>query len=203
MTSVMATPASASPAPRGPQVISPWLQRVDAGEAEWVNVWFRGMDRRVCDFKMFVRDTRQVDVSYPRHRHFATLSNDSTLTRGERDRASFRVEANFRRDANAILSATVSYNDCGRHSRTQFKRFGLLLPIDGDWNGHGNGGHGNGNGGGHGNGNGGGHGNGNGGGHGNGGQGNNGGHGNNGNDGNDGHGNGNNDGHNSHGSGRS
>ena len=62
---------------------------------------------------------------------YATLNTGSTLTRGERDRATFRVETDFRRDANAILTATVSYNDCGRHSRTQFKRFGLLLPVDG------------------------------------------------------------------------
>jgi hypothetical protein len=166
----MAAPASAaSPAPRGPQVISPWLQRVDAGEAEFVSVWFRGTDRRICDFRMFVRDTRQVDVSYLRNRPYATLNTGSTLVRGERDRATFRVEANFRRDANAILSATVSYNDCGRHSRTEFKRFGLLLPVDGDrWHNGGGNGNGQGHGNGHGNGDGQGHGNGDGQGHGNG-----------------------------------
>jgi hypothetical protein len=145
MASVMAAPASAGwDGPRGPQVVSNWLQRVDAGEAETVSVWFRGTDRRICDFKMVVRDTRQVDVSYPRHRRFATLKTGSTLVRGERDRATFRVEADARRGGNAFLSATVFYNDCGRHSRTEIKRFGLLLPIDGGFGHHGNGGGGNG-----------------------------------------------------------
>ena len=84
MASVMAAPASAaSPAPRGPQVVSNWLQRVDAGETEYVSVWFRGTDRRICDFKLVVRDTRQVDVSYPRHRRYATLNTGSTLVRGQ------------------------------------------------------------------------------------------------------------------------
>jgi hypothetical protein len=155
MASVMAAPASASTAspdshgPRGPQVVSNWLHRVNAGEAESVSVWFRGTDRRICDFKLHVRDTRQVEVSYPRHRRYASLSNGDTLVRGETDRATFRVEANSRRDASAFLTATVSYNDCGRHSRIQFKRFGLLLPIDG---GHGGKGHDNGGGQGHDNG---------------------------------------------------
>jgi hypothetical protein len=146
MASVMAAPATAAPAARGPQVISPWLQTVDSGESEWVSVWLRGVDRRICDVRMAVRGPRNVDIDYPGNRNYTSLNGGSTLVRGERDRASFRVEANVRRDSRIILSGVVSYNDCGRFSRTQFKRFGLLLPVDADHRGpgHGHGGPGHG-----------------------------------------------------------
>jgi hypothetical protein len=141
MASALVAPASAAPAtgpgPRGPQVDSPRLPSVDAGRWERVNVWFRGTDRPACDFKMVVRDTRQVDVAYPQRRRYASLNTGSTLARGERDRAIIRVRADVRRDTRAVLAATVSFNNCGPRARTQFKRFGLLLPIDADRRGGG------------------------------------------------------------------
>lgn len=126
---------------RGPQV-SPWLREVDAGETERVAVRLRGLDRRVCNVKVYVSDTSRVDVSYPGWQPYASLRNGPTLTLGERDSATVLVLADdARRDYTERLQATVTYDGCGWNARTQVKRVSLLLPVDVDgpqWNRPGN-----------------------------------------------------------------
>lgn len=115
---------------RGPQVLTRWLPQVDAGDTERVAVRLRGLDRRVCNVKVFVQDSRRVDVSYPYGRRYASLSHGSTLTLGEQDRAVFYVEADeARRDYNERLRGTVAYDGCGWNARTQYKQFNLVLPV--------------------------------------------------------------------------
>jgi hypothetical protein len=114
---------------QGPQV-NRWLPQVDAGRTERVAVRLTGVDRRVCNVKVYVRDTNRVDVSYPGFRNYASLSNGSTLVRGERDSATVLVRATARRDFTEHLDATVAYDGCGWNARTQYERVSLFLPVN-------------------------------------------------------------------------
>lgn len=115
---------------RGPQLVTRVLPEVDAGDTERVALRLRGLDRRVCNVKVFVQDSRRVDVSYPYGRRYATLSHGSTLTLGEQDRAVLYVEADDSRfDYTERLRVTVAYDGCGWNGRTQYKQFNVLLPV--------------------------------------------------------------------------
>jgi hypothetical protein len=188
--STLVAPTAAEAAPRGPQPVSNFVQRVRANTDTWVSIRWQ-TDRRICDATVWVNG-RRVDVDYPRNARSTSFSRGDSLRPGRTDFTAFRVNADFARSGVALLRATIAYDNCGRRDRTIRKSFGIAMPVvafrpgNGGGNGGHNGGHGNGgNNGGHGNG-------GNNGGH------NNGGHnnGNNGGHNNGGHNNGNNGGHN-------
>ena len=130
LSSMVAAPATAAKPVKGPQIVNQLLRPVDSGEAEWVNVWLR-TDRRVCDVKLWVRDNNRVDVSHPGGRPYTSLSRNDRLNRGERDYASFRVEADVDRSQWVLIGATLTYDYCGPFARTQFKHTGVVLPVRG------------------------------------------------------------------------
>jgi hypothetical protein len=175
----LVAPTVAQAAPRGPQPVSNFVQRVRANTDTWVSIRWQ-TDRRICDATVWVNG-RRVEVDYPRNARSTSFSRGDSLRPGRTDFTAFRVNADFDRSGVALLRATIAYDTCGRRDRTVRKSFGIAMPVVAFRPGNGgNDGHGHGNGGNDGHGNGG-----------------NDGHGNGGNDGhgNDGHGNGGNDGH--------
>ncbi len=147
----MATMAMSSPAvaaPIGPRPVSNWLRAIDAGTPTWVNIgWQTG--RRICDVQVRVNGGRLVDVDYPGHRPFTSLSRGNSLAAHRSDYSAVRVQANTNRAGVATVLTTIRYDGCGWHARTQTRSFRLALPVRPDrHNGHG--GNGSGNGGGHG-----------------------------------------------------
>jgi hypothetical protein len=173
--SALVAPTAAEAAPRGPQPVSNFVQRVRANTDTWVSIRWQ-TDRRICDATVWVNG-RRVDVDYPRNARSTSFSRGDSLRPGRTDFTAFRVNADFDRSGVALLRATIAYDNCGRRDRTIRKSFGIAMPVvafrpgNGGNNGHGNGGNN-----GHGNG------------------GNNGGNNGHGNGGNDGHGNGGNNG---------
>ena len=119
-------PASAAPV-RGPQPVSHWLGAVRGNTDSWVKIYWR-TERPVCDVQVRVSG-RNVDVDYRGHRRFATLTRGSTLRPGRPDFTPVEVNPDFDRAGVARLRATISYDQCGRRDRTQFKSFSLALPV--------------------------------------------------------------------------
>ena len=94
-----------------------------------MRVWFK-TDKKACDFKLMVRDTSKVDVSYPGGRAYTSLYDDDTLRKGEVDYATFFVKTgDYNRDTWQLLFATMSWKWCGTN-RVQTKSTGFLLPVD-------------------------------------------------------------------------
>jgi len=148
----LVAPTVAEAAPRGPQPVSNFVQRVRAHTDTWVSVRWQ-TDRRICDATVWVNG-RRVDVDYPRNARSTSFSRGDTLRPGRSDFTAFRVNADFDRSGVALLRATIAYDNCGRRDRTIRKSFGIAMPvvaIRGNGHGDNNGpGHGNGNGPGHG-----------------------------------------------------
>ncbi|GIM69619.1 hypothetical protein Aau02nite_36950 [Amorphoplanes auranticolor] len=165
MSSLVA-PTAAEAAPRGPQPVSNFVQRVRANVDTWVSIRWQ-TDRRICDAQVFVNG-RRVDVDYPRNARSTSFSRGDSLRPGRTDFTAFRVNADFNRSGVALLRATIVYDNCGRFDRPVRKTFGIAMPvvafrpgnggpIGGGNHGGGNGGHQGGNNGGHQGGNNGGH----------------------------------------------
>ena len=130
MTVGTAPAAAAAKKPKGPQPVSQLLHRVDDNENTWVRVWFR-TDKKACDFKLRVWDANRVEIYHPMGT-FTSLNDNATLTKGETDFASFRVDvADYKRDTWQLLYATMSWKRCGT-GKLQTKSTGFLLPIDAD-----------------------------------------------------------------------
>ncbi len=113
---------------KGPRPVSKVLEPVNAGESEWVRVRWK-TDRRICDVEVVVWGNRKVDIDYPGDREYTSFSRGDSLGRGSSDFTSFRVEADYDRDAWVKLEATISYTDCSRHSPTFSNDTGLTLPV--------------------------------------------------------------------------
>jgi hypothetical protein len=154
----LVAPTVAEAAPRGPQPVSNFVQRVKAHTDTWVSIRWQ-TDRRICDATVTVNG-RNVDVDYPRNARSTSFSRGDTLRPGRSDFTAFRVDADFDRSGVALLRATIAYDNCGRRDRTIRKSFGIAMPVvairgnghgDNNGPGHGNG-HGDNNGPGHGNG---------------------------------------------------
>ena len=137
----MATVGLASPAAAadsGPRPVSNWLRAVQAHTDTWVNIAWR-TDRRICDVEVRVDGGRRVDVDYPGWRDYTSFSRSDTLWPGRTDYTAIRVNADYRRPGVATLRATIEYDNCGWHARTQRRSTWLNLPVvrnDG-WPGHG------------------------------------------------------------------
>jgi hypothetical protein len=128
LTSVAAAPASAASRPKGPQPVSALVSTVRSNQTSWVSVWWK-TDRRVCDAKVVVWGNSRVDIGYPGNRPYTSFSNGDTLSRRETDYTSFRVTPHVNGSAWVILAATITFNNCDRHARTQSRSTGFLLPV--------------------------------------------------------------------------
>jgi uncharacterized membrane protein len=132
MTSVAtATPAAAARRVKGPEPVNALLQTVNNNQATWVSVWWK-TDRTICDAKVRVWGNANVVIGYPSNTAtYTSFAHGSTLLRRETDFTSFKVTPHYNRSTWALLAATISYNNCGRHTRTRTKTTGLLLPVSG------------------------------------------------------------------------
>jgi hypothetical protein len=133
--SALIAPTAAEASPRGPQPVSNFVQRVRAHTDTWVGIRWQ-TDRRICDARVWVNG-RRVDVDYPRNARSTSFSRSDSLRPGRGDITRFRVNADFDRSGVALLRATISYDNCGRHSRTIRKSFGIALPVVAFRPGHG------------------------------------------------------------------
>ncbi|MBM2618740.1 hypothetical protein JIG36_24585 [Actinoplanes sp. LDG1-06] len=134
----VASPASAAPATdaqasapkqfKGPRVVNQTLATVDANDSQWVRVKWK-TDRRVCDAQVVIWANDDVQIDYPSDRDYTSFSRGDTLNRGRGDYTSFRIQADFDRDAWAILAATITYTDCSRNSDTYTSNTGLVVPV--------------------------------------------------------------------------
>ena len=125
--SALVAPTAAEAAPRGPQPVSNFVQRVQAHTDTWVSIrWQTG--RRICDARVWVNG-RRVDVDYPRDARSTTFSRGDWLRPGRSDITAFRVNADFNRSGVALLRATIAYDNCGRHARTIRRSFGIAMPV--------------------------------------------------------------------------
>ena len=136
-----ATPASAAPADGpwtvtaapagGPWVVTERLPTVANQETAWVSVWWK-TDRRICDAKVRVRGGTDVDIDYPANTgSYTSFSHGPTLRKRESDYTSFQVTPHFRKPTVTWLNATITYNNCGWHARTQARSTGFLLRVSG------------------------------------------------------------------------
>jgi hypothetical protein len=136
----MATVGVASPASAagwGPQPTSTWLQAVRANTGTWVNIGWR-TDRRICDVEVRVDGGRRVDVGYPGFRNYTSFSRGDSLSAGRTDYTAIRVTPRYDRSGVAQLRATIQYDNCGWHSRTQYRSSWLSLPVlRNNWPGNG------------------------------------------------------------------
>ena len=126
----MATVGLASPAAAsvhgGPRPVSNWLRAVQAHTGTWVNIGWR-TDRRICDVEVRVDGGRRVDVDYPGFRRYTSFSRGDSLRPGRTDYTAIRVTPDFNRAGVAVLRATIEYDNCGRHGRTQRESTWLAL----------------------------------------------------------------------------
>jgi hypothetical protein len=123
-------------APKGPQPVSTWLTPVKAHTNTWVNISWK-TNQKICDVEVRV-DGRDVDVMYPGVRHYSSFSKGDTLKAGKRDYTAVKVNPDFDRSGVALLRATIYYDTCGWHARTQTQKFWLSLPVrHNNWPGHG------------------------------------------------------------------
>jgi hypothetical protein len=123
-------PASAADQARGPQPVTSLLPAVDPHDGAWVSVKWR-TDRKVCDVKLQVWGNRKVEIDYPSDRDYTSFSRGDTLRPGRTDYTSFRVTAHYNRPAWALLTATISYDFCGRHAPDMSSTTGFMLPVRG------------------------------------------------------------------------
>ena len=130
MTSVAtATPAAAARRVEGPEPVNALLQTVDNNRATWISVWWK-TDRTICDAQVRVWGNPNVVVDYPSSTAtYTSFAHGSTLLRRETDFTSFKVTSHYSGSTWALLAATISYNNCGWHTRTRTKTAGLLLPV--------------------------------------------------------------------------
>ena len=124
-TATAAAPASA--AGNGPQPTSNWLRPVRANVSSWVDINWR-TDRPVCDAEIRVRGDR-VRVDYPGFRRSAQFSRGDSLRPGRTDFSRIRVTPYAMRSGVSRLWVTISYENCGWHSRTQTRTAVLSLPV--------------------------------------------------------------------------
>jgi len=127
----VASSAAAAPRFTGPRPVTQLLPTVDPNDPTWVGVRWT-TDRRVCDVKVTVWGNRSVRVDYAGRAGYASFRRGDTLRPGRTDVTAFRVTARFDRPVWAILAATITYDHCGRNSRTLTRNTGLLLPVRGD-----------------------------------------------------------------------
>jgi hypothetical protein len=131
MTSIAATPAAAAGRVKGPEPVNALLQTVNTNQATWVSVEWK-TDRTICDAEVRVWGNPNVVIGYPSNTAtYTSFAHGSTLLRRDTDFTSFKVTPHFRRSTWALLAATITYNYCGRHSRTRTKNTGFLLPVSG------------------------------------------------------------------------
>jgi hypothetical protein len=123
----------------GPRPTSNWLRPVEANTSTWVAIGWQ-TSSRICDVEVRVEGGRRVDVDYQGHRSFTRLSHGDSLSRYRRDYSAVRVNPNFGRNGVAPLRATIEYDNCDRHARTQHRSYWLALPVRGGH--HSNVGHG-------------------------------------------------------------
>ena len=126
MSSLVA-PTAAEAAPRGPQPVSNFVQRVRANTDTWVGIRWQ-TDRRICDAQVWVSG-RRVDVDYPRNARSTSFSRGDWLRPGRTDFTAFRVNADFDRSGVALLRATIVYDNCGRFDRPMRRTFGIAMPV--------------------------------------------------------------------------
>jgi hypothetical protein len=126
MSSLVA-PTAAEAAPRGPQPVSNFVQRVRANTDTWVSIRWQ-TDRRICDAQVWVSG-RRVDVDYPRNARSTSFSRGDWLRPGRTDFTAFRVNADFDRSGVALLRATIVYDNCGRFDRPMRRTFGIAMPV--------------------------------------------------------------------------
>jgi hypothetical protein len=122
-----AGPATAAPA-RGPEPVSTRLTAVNSNTSSWVNIYWRS-DTPVCDAQVRVDGGRQVRIAYPGMRRTTTFTRGNALRPGRTAATPVQVSPNVRNGGIVLLRAVMSYDDCGRHARTQFKRVNLALPV--------------------------------------------------------------------------
>jgi len=132
----LASPASA--ADSGPRPVSNWLRAVQADTDTWVNIGWR-TNRRICDVEVRVDGGRRVEVDYPGWRDYTSFRRDDSLRPGRTDYTAILVNPDYLRAGIARLRATIEYDNCGRHARTQHRSTWLNLPVRDDDNGHGHG----------------------------------------------------------------
>jgi hypothetical protein len=129
LTSVAAAPASAATRPQGPQPVNQLLGSVRNNQTSWVNVWWK-TDRTICDAKLVVWGNSRVDVDYPGNTaRYTAFSHGSTLTRRGTDYTAVKVTPHYNGSSWVLLAATMTYNYCGRHARTESKTTGFLLTV--------------------------------------------------------------------------
>jgi hypothetical protein len=141
MTS-MAVASPASAASQGPRPVSNWLRAVPANTSSWINIYWR-TDRPVCDAKIWVDGGRRVDVSYPSNRSYTSFSRGSSLRPGRTDYSAVRVDPNFDRAGVALLRTTITYTNCGWHSRPMRNSSVVTLPVRSNGHDNNNDGHNN------------------------------------------------------------
>jgi hypothetical protein len=125
MTAV--SPATAAHA-RGPQPVSNRLTAVQANASSWVNIYWR-TDSPVCAARVQVDGGRQVAVSYPGMRRTTTFTRGDVLRPGRIAATPIQVRPLVRSGGVVVMRAVMSYTDCVRHARTQFRRVSLALPV--------------------------------------------------------------------------
>jgi hypothetical protein len=128
MALTVAGPVAAAPHGRGPELVSNRLPAVKANTASWVNLYWR-TNTPVCSARVQVDGGRQVAVAYPGMRRTTTFTGGDTLRPGRTAATPFRVTPVRQGGSVALLRAVMSYTDCGRHARTQWKRVNLALPV--------------------------------------------------------------------------
>jgi collagen triple helix repeat protein len=119
---------SAWPSARGPQPVSTRLPAVRANTASWVNIYWRS-NTPVCSARVQVDGGRQVAVAYPGMQRTTTFTRGDSLRPGRIAATPVQVRPMLRTSGVVLLRAVMSYNDCGRHARMQFKRVDLALPV--------------------------------------------------------------------------
>ncbi|GAA0562300.1 hypothetical protein GCM10010172_51880 [Paractinoplanes ferrugineus] len=124
----LATAGSAQATGRGPQPITNRLTTVTANTPSWVNIFWR-TDRPVCNARISVDGGREVAVSYRRPGRFTAFTTGDTLRPGRTAITQIQVTPMRRVSGLSVLRTTMTYNDCGRHARTQFTRASLVLPV--------------------------------------------------------------------------
>ena len=120
-------PAAAAPV-RGPQPVSNWLRAVRANTGTWVNVLWQ-TDRRICDAQVRFDGGPRVRIDYPGPRNFTSFSRGSYLLPGRPDYTAVEVTPYFNRSGIALLRATITYDNCRPHARTQWDSTVLTLPV--------------------------------------------------------------------------
>jgi hypothetical protein len=128
-----AAPAAAAAAPirpDGPRPVATAWPAVANYQSKWLSIWWK-TDLAICDAKVRVRSMPGMQIAYPSNRTFTSFAHGPALQRRESDYTSFLVTPHLRKPTVEWLEATITYNNCGWHARTQTRSTGFLLRVRG------------------------------------------------------------------------